>query len=93
MGTMLTLIRPSIISAVWGDRDLGRNFGMMTYAPFIGTPLFSYLYAFVSAANSQGKTICEGTLCWRATFWVSCATSLVAFLGTVVFWRRWKGRV
>ncbi|KAF9456515.1 MFS general substrate transporter [Collybia nuda] len=91
-GAIFTIL-PSIISAVWGGRNFGRNFGMMTYAPFVGTPLFSYLYAFVSAANSQGKAICEGSLCWRATFWVSCAACLLASYSTISFWRRWRDQV
>lgn len=44
-GTIFTAL-PGVISAVWGLPNLGRNFGVITYAPFVGTPLFSYLYAF-----------------------------------------------
>lgn len=92
-GTVFTVL-PSIVSSGWGAPDLGRNFGIMTYAPFIGTPLFSYLYAFISAASSRDPSaICEGTMCWRTTFWITCATCLVAFLGTLILWRHWRGKV
>ncbi|KAF8078054.1 MFS general substrate transporter [Lyophyllum atratum] len=92
-GAVFTVL-PSIVSSGWGPPDLGRNFGFMTYAPFIGTPLFSYLYAFISASNARESTgICEGTICWRATFWVTCATSTLAFLGSLVLWKHWHGRV
>ncbi|RDB20968.1 putative transporter MCH1 [Hypsizygus marmoreus] len=91
-GAVFTVL-PSIISSVWGVPNLGRNFGIMTYAPFLGTPLFSYLYAFVSAANARETIICQGVSCWRTTFWVSCGTSMLAFCGSVVLWKQWKGRV
>ncbi|GLB35054.1 putative MFS general substrate transporter [Lyophyllum shimeji] len=54
-GAVFTIL-PSIVSSGWGPPNLGRNFGFLTYAPFIGTPLFSYLYAFVSAANTRDAT-------------------------------------
>jgi len=86
-------VLPGIISSVWGLPDLGRNFGMITYSPFIGTPLFSYLYAFVSDSMSDGQTICKGVQCWQLTFWVSFTTSLFAFGISVILWKRWNGRV
>ncbi|KIJ58321.1 hypothetical protein HYDPIDRAFT_44518 [Hydnomerulius pinastri MD-312] len=45
-------VLPSLVSSVWGLSNLGRNYGILTYAPFLGTPAFSYLYAFVAAAHS-----------------------------------------
>jgi len=91
-GAVFTVL-PSIVSAIWGMSDLGRNFGIITYAPFLGTPLFSYLYAFVSASNSGGKNICEGVVCWQMTFWISAGTSILSFLGSIVLWTIWKGRL
>ncbi|KAJ1310175.1 hypothetical protein OPQ81_006919 [Rhizoctonia solani] len=32
---------PSITGTVWGFENLGRNFGIVSYAPFIGTPIFT----------------------------------------------------
>lgn len=90
-GAVFTVL-PSIVSAIWGVPNLGRNFGIITYAPFIGTPLFSYLYALVSASNSK-KDICEGIVCWRMTFWISAGTSMLSFFGSIVLWMKWKGRL
>ncbi|TFY79997.1 hypothetical protein EWM64_g4020 [Hericium alpestre] len=67
-GTTFTIL-PSVVSSVWGSTNLGRNFGVLTYAPFLGTPLFSYLYAFISASRSSGEGVCTGVACWRLTFW------------------------
>ncbi|KAI0306537.1 MFS general substrate transporter [Multifurca ochricompacta] len=91
-GTTFTIL-PSIVSSIWGSRNFGRNFGVLTYAPFFGTPLFSYLYAFVSAHNNVGDGICTGVTCWSLTFWVSTGASLLSCVASTILWRRWKGLV
>jgi len=94
-GVTFTVL-PSVVSSIWGLANLGRNFGIITYAPFVGTPLFSYLYAFVSADHihsDEGRSVCEGIECWQITFWVGVAGSIVALLGSASLWRTWKGRV
>jgi len=97
-GSVFTVL-PSIVSSVWGLANLGRNFGIITYAPFIGTPTFSYLYAFVAAAHvkkdspNTGDGICKGVNCWQLTFATTAAAAVVSSLFSVVLWRRWKGRV
>ncbi|KAF9532286.1 major facilitator superfamily domain-containing protein [Crepidotus variabilis] len=87
-------ILPSLISSLWGMQNMGRNFGLMMYAPFIGTPTFSYLYAFVSARYTPaGIGICSGRACWEPTFAFSIVSSFVAFTISCIMWRRWKGRI
>lgn len=84
---------PGIVSSVWGLSNLGRNFGVITYAPFLGTPIFSYLYAFVAAAHADNKGVCVGLECWRLTFGVAIASAAVSMALSVVLWWRWAGRV
>ena len=72
---------PGIISSMWGIQNLARNFGIMMYAPFVGTPLFSYTYAFISKSHYQmGENICYGRLCWQSTFRLTFVTSMIALL-------------
>lgn len=84
-------VMPSIISSMWGIKNVGRNFGLLMYAPFTGNPIFSYMYAFVSDAHSHGYGICEGRDCWQLTFWVSFGALIVSCLTSLVLWNRWKG--
>ncbi|KIK97495.1 hypothetical protein PAXRUDRAFT_824888 [Paxillus rubicundulus Ve08.2h10] len=97
-------VLPSLVSSVWGLSNLGRNFGIITYAPFLGTPVFSYLYAFVAAAHLpaiEGGTgagdgtaeLCMGPQCWLLTFEVSAVVTTAAFGVTLYLWRVWKGKV
>ncbi|KAF8610157.1 MFS general substrate transporter [Ceratobasidium sp. AG-I] len=80
-------VLPSITSAIWGERNLGRNFGILSYAPLVGTPIFTYLYAW----SSEGERP-EGVN-WRTTFTICGAVVGVALMGCGVLWRRWSGRL
>ncbi|CAL1704917.1 unnamed protein product [Somion occarium] len=92
-GTTFTIL-PSILSSIWGLPNLGRNFGIISYAPFVGTTLFSYLYAFVAAAfTSPSEDTCSGVICWRLTFWLSTMLAVAAAGGSLILWRKWSGRV
>jgi len=92
-GTTFTIL-PGILSSIWGLPNLGRNFGIISYAPFFGTTLFSYVYAFVAAENTPTtETACKGVECWLSTFWFSAVMTLLAACGSGVLWVRWKGRV
>ncbi|KIK97494.1 hypothetical protein PAXRUDRAFT_824887 [Paxillus rubicundulus Ve08.2h10] len=98
-------VLPSLISSVWGISNLGRNFGIMMYAPFLGSPVFSYLYAFVAAAHSPAveggiggvgdgtAELCMGPQCWLLTFEVSAVVTTAACGATLYLWRAWKGKV
>ncbi|KDR81505.1 hypothetical protein GALMADRAFT_239491 [Galerina marginata CBS 339.88] len=91
--TVFTVL-PSLISSLWGMRHLGRNFGIMMYAPFTGTPLFSYFYALISASHTQGSAgICKGQPCWDSTFSLAIVTSIIALLLSIILWKRWRGRI
>lgn len=97
--------RPGILTSIWGPQNLGRNFGVISYAFFFGTSLFSYLYAFVSEQHTghggtedvcEGKdcaNLCVGTQCWEATFAVGISMLVLAAGGAGVLWRAWRGRI
>ncbi|KAI0748276.1 MFS general substrate transporter [Daedaleopsis nitida] len=92
-GTTFTIL-PGVLSSIWGLANLGRNFGITSYTAFVGTTFFSYLYAFVAARHvGPGESACIGTECWRSTFWISAATSVVALGVSFALWRQWRARV
>lgn len=98
--------RPGILTAIWGPANLGRNFGIFSYAPFVGTSVFSYLYAFlvdrhsstsaepVVEPNEPGSgTTCIGPQCWQTTFSVCIGSLALACCVSGALWKRWQGRV
>ncbi|CAA7271802.1 unnamed protein product [Cyclocybe aegerita] len=86
-------ILPSLISSLWGMQNMARNFGFMMYAPFIGTPVFSYMYAFISASHAQPGEMCTGRSCWQLTFYFAIGTSIIALFASFTLWSRWRGRI
>ncbi|KAI9065126.1 MFS general substrate transporter [Trametes sanguinea] len=92
-GSTFTVL-PGVLSSIWGLPNLGRNFGIISYTAFVGTTIFSYLYAFIAERHvPPGENACIGVGCWQSTFWISAATSLVACCSALVLWKKWKHRV
>ncbi|KZO89940.1 MFS general substrate transporter [Calocera viscosa TUFC12733] len=87
-GTVFT-VTPTITATVWGNRNLGRNWGIISYAPLIGTPIFTFLYTAISKQVGAGKT-CVGTACFSATFAACTISSLCAAVVSFVLTRRWR---
>lgn len=70
-----------------GLSNLGRNYGIITYALFLGTPVFSYLYAFIAVAHvpdseSNQDGVCRGpaSRCWTLTFEVRVRGACKTFI-------------
>lgn len=98
-GSTFTVL-PSLLASIWGTATLARNFGMISYSPFVGTSLFSYLYAFITSAMTETKDkdgysegACIGKRCWQSTFSISAASGVVAACLSLLLWKRWKGRL
>lgn len=91
-GSAFTIL-PSLVSSAWGIDDLGRNFGILTYAPFLGAPAFSYFYAFNAASHSSDGAVCKGIECWSTTFSWYTAVTIVACGVTGYLWRSWRDQV
>lgn len=91
-GSTFTIL-PSLVSSMWGIENLGRNFGVLTYAPFLGTPAFSYFYAFNAASHSDDGVVCRGIQCWSTTFSWYTAIAIVACGVTGYLWRSWRDQV
>jgi hypothetical protein len=86
-GAIFTVL-PSIIASLWFERNAGRNFGLVMYAPFVGTPTFSYLYAFGAMQQNDGDGICQGVKCWRGTFAIAATAMVFTFALMAMLWRR-----
>ncbi|KZT60425.1 hypothetical protein CALCODRAFT_492470 [Calocera cornea HHB12733] len=87
-GTVFT-VSPTITATVWGNRHLGRNWGIISYAPLVGTPIFTFLYTAISKRVGGGQT-CVGTACFSSTFAACSIMSLCAAAVSFVLTRRWR---
>jgi len=84
---------PGFTSSIWGAACFARNFGLLTLSAFIGTPIFTYLYATVAQAHTQpGETICKGTACYSYTIGFCQVCASIALVAIGFLWRRWQGQ-
>ncbi|KAJ3738866.1 MFS general substrate transporter [Lentinula detonsa] len=90
-GAVFTVL-PGVTCSIWGIRNLARNFGIITYSPFIGTTLYSYVYALIVTRHSAEGVACQGRICWESTFYFCLGTSLAALAINSILWRNWTGR-
>ncbi|KAE9399257.1 MFS general substrate transporter [Gymnopus androsaceus JB14] len=90
-GAVFTVL-PGVTCSIWGIRNLARNFGVITYSPFIGTTLYSYVYALIVARHTPEGMACQGRICWESTFYFCLGTSLASLGITAILWRNWSGR-
>jgi len=94
---MMWTVLPTLVKSIWGDEHFGRTFGMMAYAAFFGTSLFTGLFAYNvehhKTEPGNGNERCIGSKCWRTTFQVCSVILLVAVLSVSGLWRRWRAVV
>ncbi|KAJ3887347.1 major facilitator superfamily domain-containing protein [Lentinula edodes] len=90
-GAVFTVL-PGITCSIWGIRNLARNFGIITYSPFVGTTFYSYVYALIVARHSPIGMTCQGRICWQSTFYFCLGTSFAALAITAILWRKWSGK-
>ncbi|KAJ4488067.1 major facilitator superfamily domain-containing protein [Lentinula aciculospora] len=90
-GAVFTVL-PGVTCSIWGIRNLARNFGIITYSPFIGTTFYSYVYALTVAQHSPEGAACQGKICWERTFYFCLGSCLAALAITAILWRDWSGR-
>ena len=88
------IFSPSITKIAWGEANVGRNFGLISYAPFLGTPLWTFLFAFDVDHESAGSDQqCRGPKCWRLTFQLATVALLGTAAALIPLWKKWKHKV
>lgn len=90
---MVFTVLPSVIGSLWLEKNAGRNYGLIMYAPFVGTPVFSYLYAFGAAQQKDGDEICQGVKCWKGTFAIATTAMVFTLALTSMLWKRARALV
>jgi len=92
-GLIWTVV-PGIVKVIWGEANLGRNFGMLSYAPCLGTTLWTYLFVFnVEREGDPGQDHCMGSKCWQTTFRICLIVIAVVVVSLFQLWRKLGDRV
>ena len=87
-------LTPIIISAVWGVRNFGTNWGIVAVVPAAGAAVWGAVYSGVYAAHVgiRDEEVCYGRGCYAATAWGWAASSVLAGAMVVGAWRGWRRR-
>ncbi|KAI8063583.1 major facilitator superfamily domain-containing protein [Gongronella butleri] len=66
-------------TAEFGTNVFARNWGILLFAPALGSQLFNVLFGalYDMEADKQGVHICQGPECFRHTYWVGIATDVI----------------
>ena len=87
-------LTPIIISAVWGVRNFGTNWGIVAVVPAAGAALWGAVYSAVYARHvdvGDGE-VCYGRGCYEGTVWGWAASSVFAAAMVVGAWQGWNRR-
>lgn len=85
-------LAPTIVSVVWGTKNFGTNWGIVTMTPALGAIVYGCLFAseFDAGAGADGK--CVGWACVRWSFGAMTVSVVVAIAGWLWAWRSWRQR-
>lgn len=96
-------LAPSIVGKVWGVEQFGRNWGLLSLSPALGSCLLNLLYSLVYDAHRREQEIgqagklpsdalCHGVECFRTTFGITTFVSAAGCIGVVILWQVWNRR-
>ncbi|KAA8899940.1 major facilitator superfamily domain-containing protein [Sphaerosporella brunnea] len=86
-------LAPTVVSVVWGTKNFGTNWGIVTMTPALGAVLYGCLFAAeFDGGVKEGETACIGLHCARYSFAAMAASVVAAVLGWAAVWRTWRQR-
>ncbi|ORX45484.1 hypothetical protein DM01DRAFT_264856 [Hesseltinella vesiculosa] len=68
-------------TAEFGTSVFARNWGILLFAPALGSQLFNVLFGalYDKEAERQGVHVCQGPECFRETYWIGIVTVVICF--------------
>jgi hypothetical protein len=87
-------LAPTVVSVVWGTKNFGTNWGIVTMTPAVGAVVYGCLFAAeFDGGTKDGSGHCEGPACARWSFAEMAGSVLVAVVGWILVWRTvWRRR-
>jgi len=88
-------LAPTVVSVVWGTKNFGTNWGIVTMTPALGAVVYGCLFAVEYDGHADANGGCYGWGCARWSFVAMAGSVAFAVLGWAWAWRGvggWKGR-
>lgn len=81
-------LAPTVVSVVWGTKNFGTNWGIVTMTPAVGATVFGSMFSAEYDKHAEGG-VCMGSHCASMSFAAMAGCVLVAVAG---WWWTWKGQ-
>lgn len=84
-------LAPTVVSVVWGTKNFGTNWGIVTMTPALGAVVYGCLFA-VEFDNgvAEGMPSCVGFHCARWSFTAMAGSVIAAVGGWAWVWGKWR---
>jgi len=84
-------LAPTVVSVVWGTKNFGTNWGIVTMTPALGAVVYGCLFAAeFDAGVGAGQGACVGLHCAQYSFTAMAGSVVAAVVGWVWVWGKWK---
>lgn len=83
-------LAPTVVSVVWGTRNFGTNWGIVTMTPALGAVVYGCLFAVEYDAGTGVGGVCYGGGCVERSFAVMSGSVVAAVVGWGWVWGKWK---
>lgn len=88
-------LAPTVVSVVWGTRNFGTNWGIISMAPALGAVVYGCMFAGeydtgAGAGAGADAGACYGWVCVRYSFSAMAASVVLAVAGWGWVWRAWN---
>ncbi|KAF8251581.1 MFS general substrate transporter, partial [Wilcoxina mikolae CBS 423.85] len=83
-------LAPTIVSVVWGTKNFGTNWGIVTITPALGAVVYGCMFAGEYDAGTGETGACYGWECARYSFAVMAGSVVFAAVGWYGVWKGWK---
>lgn len=85
-------LAPTVVSVVWGTRNFGTNWGIVTMTPALGAVVYGCVFAREYDAHAGAGGMCAGPACVSSSFAAMAASVVAAVVGWAWVWRKWRVR-
>lgn len=80
-------LAPTVVSVVWGTKNFGTNWGIVTMTPAVGAVVFGSLFSAEYDNGVGDDGVCRGAECAKWSFTVMAGCVAVAVAGWTWAWR------
>lgn len=84
-------LAPTVVNVVWGTKNFGTNWGIVTMTPALGASLFGLVFAQGYDSHAGKGGVCWGRECYERSFMIMAGSVGLALVGWAWCWKGRRG--